>query len=574
MKSVRSSVTSSKHLGHMIAIFMLGIGSSASWHYWKQGRLVSRAEPVTIDGQLFDASMQEASSLYEHDNLDEAIARYRELLYPDDRFAVAHLRMALVLLKKKDYDQASIYAQQALAFNQGLIAGYLVMGQIAAAQDKPDQAVAWYQRAIEKHPTYANAYHHLATQLFQQKKYAQALPYAHKAYELDASNVYHALNLGYLYNYAGTFEQALHYYQKALALKPDLANVHYNIGNTLKNDNQPQAAIPYLEKAVELQPHYPDAHVALAHCYWFLGDFKKAWQEYAWRWSLLNIDHISFNQKMWDGASSLQGKTMLLFSEQGLGDTLQFIRYAQQLKYQGARVVCKVQGPLKTLLSSCPYIDEIITKKEEVPHDAFAALMSLPGILGTTPETIPVPIPYIYADKKLVALWKQRMAQDKNVKIGICWEVEPQHELTKFPSGYRSIPLALFEQLAHVSGVSFYSLQKFASEDQLKHLPRGFTITTFGKDFDESHGRFMDTAALIENLDVVISADTSVIHVAGALGKPVWVLLPYSADCRWGITETTSPWYPSMRLFRAPKPGDWQTPMQEIKKELVKLKKA
>ena len=274
---------------------------------------------------------------------------------------------------------------------------------------------------------------------------------------------------------------------------------------------------------------------------------------------------------MWDG-SDLHGKTILLYAEQGMGDTLQFIRFAKEVKKRGARVICKVQEPLKQLLSMYPYVDKIVGRETtNEPIDVQSALMSVPGIINMRPDTIPADIPYLKVDTTLVQVWKDKLAHDKNFKIGICWKVDPQHELTKSPLSLRTMPLDAFAQLADIPGISFYSLQKTHDLQDFKNKPASFIINTFNPDFDETNGRFMDTAAVIENLDLVISVDTSVIHVAGMLGKEVWVILPISPDCRWYFEGEKTTWYPTMRMFRQTSVGDYATPMNTIKKELTQL---
>lgn len=564
MKTGIASTQSHYSVPVLAGIFLLGVGATTLINQFFFTRSRS-SSPVVIDTLLFEQQMQEAQRLVAENNLDAAITKYTSLLSPTSEYAAIHEQISMAQLKKRNFSDAIMHAKQALHIDPLRASCYIVMGQALAHLQKSEAALQCYKKAIELKPDLQRAHYYLARELMKQKKYNEALKYALKALELDPKNTLTILTLGYIYSYMGNLENAKKCFEKSCSLNPKLANAYYNLGNILRVDNKFNEAIPYLQKAIELKPHYPDAHVALAHCHWALGNLKQAWHAYEKRWGLLNIEFKS----QWDG-SDIKGKKILLFSEQGLGDALQFVRYAKILKQKGATVICRVQKPLKTILSLCPYIDHIITGKEKIDHDAYAALMSLPYILDTTAETIPHEIPYLYADKKLVETWKQRLAHDKNFKVGICWYVDQAHEKDKLPQAHRSVPAELFALLADIPGISFYSLQKFNGEEHIKKIPAHFKVTTFTKDFDEHNGRFMDTAALIQNLDLVISVDTSIIHLAAGLGKPVWTLLPYSADCRWGM-GTTTPWYPTMKLFRMQKPGDWKNIMMNVKTELQKL---
>lgn len=564
---MRTMITQTHHHSVLILLasfFLLGLGAATVIiHFFPMHPKTT--SPITIDPLLFEQRMQEAQRLIEEGNFDEAISKYTDLLLPTTDYAIIHERLGSLAIKKRDFNGAILHAQQALQIDPKQASSYVIMGQAFSLLHKSDRALKCYENAIILAPDAHQAHYHLAREFMQQKKYEKALLHAHKALKLSPHNTLILLILGYIYSYIGDLEKAKNFFTQACNHSPELANAHYNLGNILKVDNQFAQAIPHLEKALELQPYYPDAHIALAHCHWALDNLTKAWPAYEKRWSLLNIEFPA----QWDG-SDIRGKKILLFSEQGLGDALQFVRYAKILKQKGAIVICRIQKPLKDLLSLCPYIDVLTTGKEKIEYDTYAALMSLPYILGTTHTTIPHEIPYLYADKKLIEHWKQRLAKDKNFKIGICWHVDQGHEKDKLPPAYRSIPLESFTPLASMPNVSFYSLQKFNGEEQIKKLPSHFKLITFTEDFDNSHGRFMDTAALIQNLDLIISADTSIIHLAAGLGKPVWTLLPYSADCRWG-TGTTTPWYPTMRLFRQKKSDNWATSLTQVHEALKKI---
>jgi hypothetical protein len=264
----------------------------------------------------------------------------------------------------------------------------------------------------------------------------------------------------------------------------------------------------------------------------------------------------------------LQGRSILLCSEQGLGDTIQFIRYAAILRVRGARVIVSCQKSLLPLLSGCPGIDLLCEENAEpADFDVWSPLVSVPGLVGTTIETIPTPGPYLLASPKLVERWKRYLGRFKGFKVGICWQGSPVHVADR----YRSIPLAQFAPLAALENVRLISLQKGPGADQLGGVTKHFSVFNLAYKLDTSSGAFMDTAAVMMSLDLVITADTAIAHLAGALGVPVWNAIPMiMTDWRWLLDRQDSPWYPTMRLFRQSKPNGWTDVFASMATELRK----
>ena len=276
---------------------------------------------------------------------------------------------------------------------------------------------------------------------------------------------------------------------------------------------------------------------------------------------------------LWDG-SSLDNKTILLHAEQGLGDTFQFVRYAQILKQRYAvKIILASQDPLIHLLRLCPYLDQVVSLFERLPHhDVQVPLMSVPFILKTRLDSVPTPIPYLYSDTNLTRDFKNKL-HGSAFKIGICWQGNSNYSthFLRTAVAAKSVQLQQFLPLLNLDNVMVYNLQKMTGEEQTDAIRNYKSFICFDKDFDGSHGRFMDTAAVMRNLDLMITVDTSIAHLAGGLGIPTWVLLPEPADWRWMINRTDTPWYPTMRLFRQPKTGDWESVIAEIVRELKKL---
>jgi hypothetical protein len=526
------------------------------------------ASAKTYDKTPIHELFAQADALFHENNVDEAIKQYKQILLKDNSSILALIRLGAALCKKENYELAEFYYRTAVSLHPGFILSYIKLGLVQHRLKKYNDALRTFAAVIALQPNNFEAHFNASKVYSDLQNFDRAIAHAKKSIEMQPTNVHTHLNLGHIYNKQGDTHSAIKQYEKAIELEPELANAHYNLGYTLRVQREPKKALPHLFRALELQPEYPDAHIALAQAYWTFGDFKTAWKHYDWRWKQLGIDPKTLGTPLWDG-SPLNGKKILLYAEQGMGDTLQFIRYAKLVKDLGGYVICKAQKPLDTILKSCPYIDELArTLDANTQLDVQAPLLNLPGILNTTVETIPHPIPYLFADKKLSAQWKQKLASDKNFKIGLAWHVLPEHENSKSPISRRSIPLKLLAPLADIKGVSFYSLQKFDGVEQVLEQPEHFNVKTFGHDFDESNGRFMDTAALIDNLDLIISADTSIIHLAAGMGKNVWTFLPYSPDCRWDLHEDTTPWYQTMRLFRQQTVGDWESVVARIKTAL------
>lgn len=363
--------------------------------------------------------------------------------------------------------------------------------------------------------------------------------------------------------YQGKLEEPIAAYKKAAALFPNTYQIWYNLAYILRIKGDANEAAKAYEKSIELVPENEDAQFGLAKAYLAAGQFKKGWEKFEYRYN----DVKKFRVEKID-PHTLKGKRVLLMSEWGLGDMMQFIRYAKLVKNCGATVMVETLKPLMDLFSQCEYIDELyLHGRYPQNYDTKISMMSLPYLFDTTIDTVPAPIPYLHADKKLEDYWKEKLKKDKNFRVGLCWHAKPIH-LEEQPRTRRSVPLKQFAPLSEIEGLSFYSLQQIHGVDQLDDLPDGFVVHTFDNNFDKNHGRFMDTAAVIKNLDLVISVDTSIVHLAGALGKQIWVLIPHTAEWRWMNDREDTPWYPNVRLFRQPQPGDWDSVIEKIKDSL------
>jgi hypothetical protein len=429
--------------------------------------------------------------------------------------------------------------------------------------------LAWLVTCI---PALANSeiaeeYFKLALEAQKNQEPEKADRYFKKATELDPNNVALHSYLGTSYALKDDYIAALEHYIKALPYKPKDVSLFYNTAHCLREIGLSDDAVGYYNRAIELKPDHEGAHQGRAYSLLTIGKYLEAWPDYEYRMQPPLQSARKFAEYV-QRNGSLKGKRVVLRGVFGFGDTFQFVRFAQLVKRAGAHVTVEAQKPTLEILKLCPYIDQV---KEDVgitpTNNHFTLLMSLPWAFDITVDTIPNK-PYLYADQKLVNEWQQKLSHDKKFKIGICWN--------SFFEKKRAMPLELLKPLTQIPDLSIYSLQKETGVEQLKNLSTDFNIHTFDEDFDDKHGRFMDTAAVMQNLDLIITVDTSIAHLAGGMGLPVWLMILNVADWRWLQERDDSPWYPTMRIFRQPKPGDWKSVVEnvcnELKKEIQKKK--
>jgi len=366
------------------------------------------------------------------------------------------------------------------------------------------------------------------------------------------------------------YKAALACYEKVLNEFPTLVPVLKRKALCLRYTGQTDKAIAILETVHIIEPEDQSILIDLSELYLAMGQLQHGWHMYLHRFKTIH------SQKTKLDLSSIDGKTILIHREGEIGDNILFIRYAKLLKEHGAYIIAQVHPALVPLFSLCPYLDEVTDDYDENivsrQYDIMIWQQNLPVAFDTELETVPAPISYITPQAELVAQYRHRIAHDKNFKIGICWQANPSLDLETITATKRSMPLALFEDILRMPGVSVYNLQKRDGLEQCKLLPSDVRLISYD-DFDTVHGPFMDTAALISQLDLVITVDTSIAHLAGALGAPTWVVLPFVAEWRWMVERADSPWYPTMRLFRQPEAGDWDSVMRAVYVELGKILK-
>jgi tetratricopeptide (TPR) repeat protein len=493
--------------------------------------------------------------------VDEAVACCRQALELKPDYAEAYNNLGNALRDLGKLDGAIACYRRALELKPDYAEAHNNMGVAFRDLGKLDGAIACYRRALELTPDYAGAHSNLGVALLDQGKLDEAVACYRRALELKPDYAGAHYNLGNALNDQGTLDEAVACYRRALELKPDYAEAYNNLGNTLRDQGTLDEAVACCRRALELKPDYVEAHLNQSLISLLTGDFERGWAEYEWRWKTKQCQRRDFSQALWD-RQPLEGRTILLHAEQGLGDTIQFVRYAPLVKQARARVLVECQKPLVRLLAGCRGVDALIGRGDDLPpFDTHAPLLSLPGIFRTSLGTIPADVPYLFAEPGLVKHWQQELGGIAGFKIGIAWRGSPEHRNDRA----RSIPLSCFESLAGLPGAHFFSLQKGVGVGELQEASGRFPVTELGSRLED----FTDTAAVLRNLDLVIACDTAVAHLAGALGVPVWVALPFVPDWRWLLNRSDSPWYPTMQLFQQKKLGDWAGVFGEIKTALA-----
>lgn len=427
-----------------------------------------------------------------------------------------------------------------------------------------EEAQKIYEGILEMDCGNANALHLLGLIFYSRKNYAEAVKKIEKAISLKADCALFYGNLGMVYDAFGKEERAAQNFLRALEIdanynKASLA--HYNLGIYFKECGDFEKAIDHYTKAIEIDPGFYDARWNRTLMLLLLGNFNDGWKDYDSRFRKKDpVDSRVFSKPRWDG-SDLGGKRILVLSEQGLGDNIQFVRYLSLVEKKGGKIILECRDELRKLFEQFSCVEKFVRFGDDFSKedfDYYCYLLDLPEIFETDLNTIPLDVPYIRADKKLVENFKIKFDKDK-FKIGIVWAGNPEHSNDK----NRSITFEDFKFLEGVFGVKVYSLQKGKAASQFSS-DKFVDLNNFILDFS-------DTAGVLDNLDLIISVDTAVVHLAGAMGKPVWVLLPFVPDWRWLINRRDSLWYPSTRLFRQKSKGIWKDVFEEVKRELGDL---
>jgi tetratricopeptide (TPR) repeat protein len=460
-------------------------------------------------------------------HLAEALASYDKALRIEPQFAEAHYNRGLLLKGLKRREEALASLDAALAIRPNYAQALNTRGATLYELDRHEEALASYDKALAIRPAFAEAFNNRGVALYRMRQ----------------------------------FDEALANYDRAIAVRPAYAEAFNNRGVVLKELRRIEEALASYGKAQQLAPDYADVHWNEALLRLLIGDFAAGLAKYEWRWRRQSFTSPlrNFPQPQWGGTEPLEGKTILLHGEQGFGDAIQFCRYVPQVKARGARVILEVAEPLCGLMGSLGAAQIVAAGSRLPPFDLHCPLVSLPLAFGTRPGTIPAAVPYLAPPADAAPAWETRLGPRKRPRIGFAWAGNPRQENDR----NRSASLTALLPLLAIDA-TFVSLQKDlrAGDDAL--LKARADIVNLGGTLAD----FSDAAGLVSRMDVVVSVDTSIAHLAGALGKPVFVLLCFTPDWRWLMAGDTNAWYPTARLFRQPRPQDWDEPVAQVAAKL------
>ena len=486
--------------------------------------------------------------------LQAALASYNRALELRPDLAMALANRGNVLSNLRRFRDALASYDRALELQPKLAVVHIKRGDVLNELRRFRDALVSYDRAVELRPSYAEAHINRGNALLGLRRFEDALASYDRAVQLRPDHAVAHYNRGNALQELTRFEDALASYDRALELRPDSVEAYTNSANALVNLRRFEDALASYDRALKQRPRDGDVHYNAALCRLLVGDFTGGWQEHEWRWEAaqLRAGKRTFPRPLWLGADDIKDKTILLHAEQGFGDTLQFCRYVPLVAERAAHVVLEVQKPLHDIMSTLRGGAQIVSKDDSLPDfDLHCPLLSLPLAFGTRLETIPSQTPYLSAEHHKCNAWRGRLGRHDLLRIGLVWASDPQNPIDR----QRSLHFDQLAPILQVRGCDFYSLQKGDhAVAQLHNSALSHRVVDWSAELRD----FSDTAALMANLDLVIAVDTAVAHLAGALGKPFWLLNRYNTCWRWLLDREDSPWYPTAGLFRQDATRDWR----------------
>jgi len=569
-----------------LAAFQRGDGESAVEHL---------ARAVELDSSKSEYLNHLGSAYGSLERFDDALGCFEQTLVLDPESAQAHFNIGNVRRLCDQQEAAATAFQRAIELQPEYHEAHFNLGNVRLRQEKLPEAIASYEQALKVKPDYEKAQKQLlrplreyAEQLLSQGATAdaartygrlgvafQALGKRDKAiaayrYSLQLKDDVPEIlvNLGVTLKYHGEIEESMRYFRRALELWPDCVEAHANLGRAYCALGDHDAGQACYERALEHNPDHANTHFSRACALLQTGDFSRGWDEYEWRWQQSGKSG-EFPLPPWKG-EDIQGKRLLVRAEQGLGDNIQFIRYLPLLEQRCASVVVECQPVLVKLLQDCGGVTQVVPRGEDVPPcDLYVNLLSVPRLLETIVETIPGDVPYLKPVDSLATHWSDVLGRIEGFKVGVAWQAKPTHDSRSDVTRARSFSLEKLAGLAELPHVRLINLQQKDGLDQLAEVRGSFEVIEFGSEVDTESGPFMDTAAIMKSLDLVICCDSAVGHLAGALGVPTWLALPFWPDWRWLCDRDDNPWYPAHRLFRQQSPGDWDSVFARMRSELA-----
>ena len=498
--------------------------------------------------------------------LQQAEQFYRQILALQPRYPNALHMLGVLALQTGRQQQAVQLIQQAIAIDSSQVAFYADLGVAYLEIGEYEDAAVALKRALAIHPQFPDAHYNMGVVHHRLSRLEAAEASYRRCLQLRPGYVQALVNLGSVYQDLGRLAEAQQTFRRVLQLEPGNVIAHYNLGCVLQDLGQIASAVDRYNKALSLDSAFAPARTSRGIAALARGEFAAGWPDFEYRVGCPSFDTMTFPQPLWDG-SPLEHRTLLVHCEQGLGDTLQFIRYVRLVEPRGGKIVVATHPALIPLLSQSGFTNLVSKADPPAAFDVHAPLLSLPGIFGTTLETVPGDVPYLSAEPARIEKWRQHFEHVQAFKIGIAWQGAKHHRGDRL----RSFPLSSLAPLAAVAGVQLLSLQKGTGSEQIEANAERFSVIDLGSSLDNDCGAFLDTAAVIRNLDLVVTCDTAIGHLAGALGARVWLALSRPADWRWMLDREDSPWYPMTRLFRQRRAGNWTDVFKEMAAELAQL---
>ena len=531
--------------------------------------LLNLNKAIELKPKYYEAYSTRGNILKELKNFNLAIDSYEKAININPLYSEAYFNKAVVLHEINQIaDSISAY-EVAIKINSNDSRYHFSLAVALKQSGKLAQSLVAFDTALNLNPSHVDAYLYKAETLGEMGLLLDALETLNCAKEFNINSAELEFERSNLLMQMYRIEDAIESYERAIEINPEHAEAWNNKGVAHKELGQVSKAIESYNQAIAVKPEYADAYWNKSLASLLKGDFETGWQLYEWRWKSkdLSKDSRSFTQPLWLGKEPLFGKTVLLHSEQGLGDTLQFCRFATLVKGLGAKVVLEVPKSLIELLKTLDGVDHFVAKGESLPEfDLHCPLMSLPLALNIRPETMSLKVPYVYAQDEKIKKWSAYIGS-QGFKIAIAWQGRPD---SKVDAG-RSFPVELFEEISKIEGVRLISLQKNAGAEQLSTLPQGMKVEQLPEDFDANGDAFLDSAAVMNCVDLVISSDTALTHLAGAMGVKTWLPLKTVPDWRWLLEGQSGPWYPNHTLFRQKNRGVWTDVFEQMNLELKNL---
>ncbi len=547
---------------HADALHRLGIGAHQSGRTEMALELIGRA--VERDGNHPGYHVDFGNILLERGRVSEAVESLRRAVQLQPGLAIAHFNLGNALRALGKLDKAMAAYAEAAALQPAYAEAHNNHGLAAQALGRLETAETAFALALVNRPSYAEAHGNLGMVQLDRGRIAEAGGCFRRAVALQPALPEAHNGLGNVLKRRGRLEEAETVFGRALAARPSYAEAHHNLGMTRQEQGRSRDALADFDQAIRHAPNLAEAHFAQSLSLLRLGAWSDGWRQYDHRWAQKSEPTVrlrSYPQPLWTGDGP-RGRTILLWPEQGFGDTIQFARFARDLARLGWKVVLEVPRELSRLLSAMPDVTIVSEDVALPPFDVHFPLMSLPGRLGVTPDHLPAS-PNLKVDVEAALRWHAALSGGKGLKVGVAWRGSPGHKRDR----YRSMASAAFADFLDQPGIQIVSLQKDGRPEELDALPPDRLLCDAGPDL----GDFADTAALMTALDLVISVDTSVLHLAAAMGLPCWGLIDFAGDWRWLTGRRDSPWYPSLRLFRQPARGDWGAVAAVVRGELGDL---